>query len=125
LLADDKTALRDIVEFIVTPPYSGVYWGRDDVGRLARAIELPRGFGGRDQMLLNLIRTAVQYKTIPALIHNLQAELGEWDKAYTAVSAEHPHLAPFIATWQSHCQQTDQLLTDMAAQIETIAQTDE
>ena len=125
LLDDDKTSLRDIAEFIVTPPHSGVYVGRDDVGRLAREIELPRGFGGRDQMLLNLIRTAVQYKTIPALIDNLRAELGAWDGEYTAVSAEHPHIAPFIAPWQTHCQQTDQLLTDIAAQIETIAQEDD
>lgn len=125
LLDDDKTSLRDIVEFVVTPPYSGVYWGRDDVGRLAREIELPRGFGGRDQMLLNLIRTAVQYKTIPTLISNLQAELGEWDKEYTAVLQEHPHLVPFIGIWQSHCQQTNELLTEIAVQIETIAQADE
>jgi len=125
LMDDDKTSLRDIAEFIVTPPYSGVYLGRDDVGRLAREIELPRGFGGRDQMLLNLIRTAVQYKTIPTLIDNLRAELGEWSGEYTAVFAQYPHIAPFIAPWQTHCQQTDQLLTDIATQIETIAQEDE
>lgn len=124
LLDDDKTSLRDIAEFIVTPPHSGVYVGRDDVGRLAREVELPRGFGGRDQMLLNLIRTAVQYKTIPALIGNLRAELAVWNGEYTAVSAQHPHLAPFVAPWQTHCQQTDRLLTDIAAQIETIAQED-
>jgi len=76
-------------------------------------------------MLLNLIRTAVQYKTIPTLIDNLRAELGVWNAEYTAVSAQHPHIAPFITPWQAHCQQTDQLLTNIAAQIETIAQEEE
>ncbi|MFV8752689.1 molecular chaperone TorD family protein [Nannocystaceae bacterium ST9] len=66
-LADERTGLRQIAEFLLTPVASGVFLGREDITRLGRRHDLPRGFGARVIMLDNLLRSAVEHGRSPSL----------------------------------------------------------
>ncbi len=113
ILADEKTSLKDIARYLVTPAYSGLYFSRDDVSRLARRLELPRGFGDRQQMLVNLLRTAVQYDQLTAVITGLVALTDWWQGAYWRIGVDYPKMAGFTAVWQEKAAQSGQILAQM------------
>ncbi len=115
LLTRDKTGLKEIARYLVTPPHSGLYLSRDTIGELARACELPRGFGGRQQMLSNLLYTAVQYDSLPTVLTGLQAIFDTWHDSYATIKGEYPHLTPFLAPWQKQLAKTAVLLQQIQA----------
>lgn len=119
LLADEKTGLKEIAAFLMTPLHSGLFLSRDDVARLGRAHQLPRGFGGRAQLLTNLLRTAVQYDAFPTLVSALQALLAAEETAYEAMLHDHPPLAPFVTPWLARCRDTHRLLAQLQVQSNT------
>jgi putative dimethyl sulfoxide reductase chaperone len=75
ILESDKTELKDIAEFLLTPVYTGFYLSRDDITRIGRQFQLPRGFGKRHQMLTNLLNTAVDYSAVDDLMEALQEDI--------------------------------------------------
>lgn len=97
LLAQEKTGLKEIAGYLTTPPFSGLYLSRDAINAVGRAHKLPRGFGGRQQLLTNLLHTAVQYDSLEAVLGGFTAVVQEWQAAYANQAAQHPHLAPFVA----------------------------
>ncbi len=116
LLADSSTSLKDIVNCLTTPLHSGLFLSRHLIEQLGRAHRIPRGFGSRQQMLTNLLRTAAQYERLPALLQSLQDELLVWQQSYRALLAEQPLLAPFVQPWLARLRGTEELLNgiDMA-----------
>jgi putative dimethyl sulfoxide reductase chaperone len=112
-LQDAKTSLKDIARYLTTPPHSGLYLSRDAIGDLARAHNLPRGFGGRQQMLSNLLYTAVQYDSLNEVLAGLTAVMQQWQTFYTSQVGQHRHLTAFIAPWQARLQATIRLLNTM------------
>ena len=118
LLQNDKTNLKDISEFLTTPAYCGIYLGREDVARLARQLELPRGFGSRSQMLTNLMKTAVQYEQLPAMITTLQKLLAGWRQKYRELSGENPPVSYYAKLWEERAGETAVLLSQMEHQIQ-------
>jgi hypothetical protein len=117
LLADEKTGLRDIARFLVTPPFSGLYIGKREVSRLARALDLPRGFGDRQQMLVNLLRAAAQYDRLDALFTALTILLDKWQTAYRQLGTEFPGLAPTLSPWVARLAHTQALLAEMGTAV--------
>ena len=111
LLAQEKTGLRRIARYLTVPPYSGIYLSRDQISQIARQHNLPRGFGSREEMLENVLVTAVQYDTLPALLDTLHQTLADWDTAYR----QHAILAPFMAPWLHRIQRTQAMLAEMKA----------
>lgn len=113
LLKDDKTSLKDIALYVTTPVLSGWWFGRGEVGRIGRKTDLPRGFGGRINMLMNLFRAASQFDAAETLFTGL-AELGSsWIDAYDQLAADAPALAPTVRVWQARVQHTTDLLQSM------------
>jgi TorA maturation chaperone TorD len=110
LLTKEKTGLKDIVRYLITPPHSGLYLSRDAIGDLARACDLPRGFGGRQQLLSNLLYTAVQYDSLNEVLGGLTAVLYQWQIGYTKSEGQYPHLLPFLTPWQTRLRHTGELL---------------
>ena len=100
------------------PLYSGLFLSRDDVATLGRQQRLPRGFGGRVQMLVNVMRAAVQYDGLPTLLTALQAINRETTQAYAAYCDVAPALTPFIAPWKARTAITARILTQIAAHAE-------
>lgn len=114
LLADDKTSLRDIARFLLTPSYSGLWLSREDISCLARQRDLPRGFGEREQMLLNVLRAAAQYDALVLFLTDLHRYREGWQAAYQELTVHYPTLASFIAPWQARCDNAGTLLSQIA-----------
>ena len=102
--------LRAMVRYLTTPFLSGVYCGRHDIARLARTLNLPRGFGSRETMLLNLFRSGGQYETAVPLLAQLAQFVASWQTAYAKTAAAFPQAIPFLQPWQSRAGQTQTLL---------------
>ncbi len=117
LLDNEKTGLKEIAHYLMTPAYSGIFWGRDDVSRLARQLNLPRGFGDRQQLLTNLMRTAVQYEQFAALLRALETAVKMQQDTYQAQAEAMPLWQPFLLPWQEKVTQAGTLLTRMEQKI--------
>jgi TorA maturation chaperone TorD len=107
---EDQAGLREMVRYLTTPMLSGIYCGRHDIGRIAQTLGLPRGFGGRETMLLNLFRSSGQYETAVPLLQQLGDLIQRWQTAYAQAQTAFPQAAPFIQPWQSRAAQTAALL---------------
>lgn len=113
LLEVQGTGLKEIASYLTTPPYAGLFLTRDAIGRLGQALEIPRGFGDRQQTLVNLMRSAAQYDAFPALIEALQEVAGAWAAAYERRQEQMPELASFCWPWQARVEETARLLAQM------------
>jgi len=116
ILENEKTSLKDIAAYLMMPVYCGVFFTRDDISRLAKQLQLPRGFGDRTQMMSNLMKTAVQYNLFPTLLQNLINQLSTHQSNYIATIKQTPHLAPFIQPWHAKCQTTAEIAKEIAQQ---------
>ncbi len=81
ILADKKTGWKQITSYLLTPAYTGIYLSRDDIGTVSKQFKLPRGFGERQQMLVNLIQSSIVYDSFDDVIKMLQQIVVDWQKA--------------------------------------------
>ncbi|MCI0398124.1 MAG: molecular chaperone TorD family protein [Chloroflexi bacterium] len=109
LLDEPATGLKEIAAYLLSPPTSGLYLGRDDLGRLARHLDLPAGFGDRRPMLLALFHSAASHDRLAALLQALQTLATEWERAYKEME--------LAGAWQARAAQTHQFLADLQGQI--------
>ena len=109
LLERRQTGLKAIAGYLLTPAHSGVWLSRQDIAALARGRDTPRGFGGRLQMLTNLLRNAAEYDDLPGLV-------GALDLLLTA-RVGNPHALPeaHVAPWADRVAATRALLATVAA----------
>lgn len=121
LLQNEKTSLKDISQYLTTPVYCGIYLGREEVAQLARQLELPRGFGSRSQMLSNLMKTAVQYEQLPAVISKIQELLADGRQSYNDLVNGYPHMAVYTKQWEESAGETAVLLSQMEYQIQQLS----
>ena len=119
LLADERTGLKEIAEFLLTPIYSGIYLSRDDIGRLARQQGVPRGFGDRQLLLLNLLRSAAKYETLGQVIDGLEELAGRWEQAYAEMMPS-PGVGGPAAMWRTRAAATVALLEQIRSRIEAL-----
>ncbi|MEM7125019.1 MAG: molecular chaperone TorD family protein [Chloroflexota bacterium] len=110
LLDDETTSLRDIATFLMTPPYSGLFISRTTVTAWARALQLPRGFSTRTDMLVNLMQAGVQYDGFSPLITQIETTVQEAHDGYGAYLEEAPALRHAITPWKERTAETVQLL---------------
>lgn len=85
LVNHEKTSLRDIARYLLTPAYSGVFLSHDDIARLGTAYRLPRGFGSREQTLTNLLRTAADYDAVDDVFGAISTSVGAWAGFYSGL----------------------------------------
>ena len=117
-LAGQDSGLKDIARALTTPPYSGLFLNRETISALARKHEIPRGFGDREQMLTNLLRTAGQYDAAGAIFNDLAGICLEWSGSYQKHCDQLPILQPWIRPWQERVLQTAETLQGLTALIE-------
>lgn len=106
ILDNDKTGLKDIAEFLLTPVYTGLYFSRDDIARIGSQFRLPRGFGKRHQMLTNLLNTAVDYTAVDELMSALQDEVNTSRNFYSQRVPD----KRFSEAWIKRLDETTQFL---------------
>jgi hypothetical protein len=119
LLEDEKTGLKEIVAFLLTPAFSGIYLGRDDIGRLARGHSIPRGFGERRQMLASLMRSAANYGDLGQVLSSLQALVTAWENTYQEMATSSKPIVA-AAIWQKRASATAGMITHMRSRLEDI-----
>ncbi len=112
-LADPETRLEQVAAWLLAPPHSGLYLGRADLARLARAANLPAGFGERRTMFLGLLRAAGHYDALPALLDALNRTVTEVEVYYAALLEEHPTLAAWVTPWTRRLAGTHHLLAGL------------
>jgi hypothetical protein len=117
VLEDDRTGLRDIARYLITPIQSGFYLGRGDINRLGRAVSLPHGFGSREQMLRTLFEAAGQYELAPRLFDTLDTLVGNWQRRYREIGDEFGETADFVRPWEQRLAGTAVLLAQMKDQL--------
>ena len=113
ILKDKQTSLKQIVRFLITPPQSGLYFGRSAISTIARKRQMPRGFGSRQQMFSNLFHAAAQYGQTPDLLHDLAVYAETWGDRYQEQIVEWPGLSPWIRPWLRRVNRTASALCDM------------
>jgi len=78
LLDDPKTGLKTVARYLLVPARCGVWFGLDDIQRIAARAELACGFGRRVQMMESLWFSAVDHGRVPQLVESLGVELDRW-----------------------------------------------
>lgn len=73
-----STDLGAIARWLSTPAASGLFLGRHVLERLGRSTEVPKGFGGRQLMLGNLLRSAAHLDAFGAVLDGLDAEVAAY-----------------------------------------------
>ncbi|MCB8942676.1 MAG: molecular chaperone TorD family protein [Ardenticatenaceae bacterium] len=113
ILANKKNGWKEIAGFLLTPAATGIYLGRDAIGDLARQLKLPRGFGERQQMLVNLLQSAIVYDGFGEVV----TALGEITAVYQAHYHECQHQfaqdVALASQWQARAAQTAELLNKL------------
>jgi TorA maturation chaperone TorD len=112
LLEDEKTSLADIVAFLLTPAYSGIYLSRDDIGRLASRRSLPSGFGERRHMLTDLFRSAANYAQLEQFLASLEELATSWADSYRQMDLSTEPF-PEASVWGRRAIQTTTMLSEI------------
>lgn len=108
LLSDESTGLRDIGEHLASAAHAGVLLTRDDVRRLGRRLEVPRGFGDRSQLLVNLLRSAARFDAFGGLLAAMDAELEAQQQALH--DPRYDGIRPLVRPWVQRLVATRALL---------------
>lgn len=117
LLDDPATRLRDVTRYLLTPPYSGFFLSREVIGQIGRQLNLPVGFGGREDLLATLLHTGGQYELAPECLNALHKIACLWEADYGATVAELSAFAPFVVPWRARAAETIDVLTRLTAHI--------
>ncbi len=116
-LADhDGTGLKEIVAYLLTPAFSGIYLSRDDIGRLAKDQSVPRGFGERRQMMMSLIRSVAAYGDTGQVFSSLQQLAENWEEDYREMGASSEPM-PAAAAWMKRAAETAGLIALMLSRL--------
>ena len=107
-LADPQTGLADLADHLTTPCTAGIFLGRHELGVIGRRHRLPKGFGGRALQARNLLRAAVRFEVLPAVLEDLVTLLGEDLPLPSSLAA---HARP----WRARAQATIALLAEVRA----------
>lgn len=110
LMSSEKTSLRDIASYLLTPAYTGFFLSFDDIRRIGAQFRLPHGFGKRQQILTNLLRTAADYGLFEEVIAALADRAQDWLDFYAGLD-----LLPgtIRAAWVDRLAQSMEILGEM------------
>ena len=118
ILESDKTGLKDIAGYLAVATHCGVFLSRQQIGELAREVDLPRGFGSRSQMLLTLLESASRYERVSALLARLDILLEGAEAYYQGGGGHKANLGCYGRPWRLKAAGTRELLRRMSALIE-------
>jgi len=119
LFDQEGTGLKEIVAYLLTSVYSGIYFSRDDIGRLAKDQSVPRGFGDRRQMMLSLIRSVAAYGDTDQVLSSIQHLANKWEEAYREMAASSEPM-PAAAAWMKRASETANLIELMRSRLKDI-----
>lgn len=113
-MSDPETGLRQIREWLLIPARSGIYITPQTLQQIGQALDLPSGFGGRDQILDSLLRAAGEYDKVGELLAVLADYFDSYADEYERIKFHFPAMTPYITPWQDAAQKTLHSLDKMA-----------
>lgn len=118
ILADDRTGVRQIADYLATPALSGIVLVRSRIVDAGRTLGLPRGFGDRRLMIGNLLRSAAEYDAVTELAALLAREVEVWKDLYGSLGARRPAEFAYVCkAWVVRLELTATILERMAAAV--------
>jgi len=109
----DDVGIRAISRRLLAPAVCGIFLGRNDLVRLARAADLPTTFGERSQMLTDLFHAAGRFDNLHSLLNALDQLAAQAEAHHVALEEAYPVAAPFVASWLQKLDATRTLLVTM------------
>jgi hypothetical protein len=103
---DCTSSLNEVVRLLLAPPFGGLFLSRDAIAQTGRRLDLPVGFGGREELLSTLLRSAGQYDAAPAALnalHNTQSFSGRqniWRSRGNGLCWRHTPRPGGYASWK-------------------------
>ncbi len=94
----NKSGLADIANWLATPAAVGTLISDPDLVAIGRALDLPRGFGSRPQRIETLLRSAVDYGSVPKAVEGICGVLQRRRDALVELGKTHVHEG-LIAPW--------------------------
>lgn len=105
-----STTLQMIATWLCHPASSGLMITAHDITAMGRTLDLPRGFGRREMVFGNLMRSAAHLGMFPTLIEHLRDLAQTWQNALRVGRHRHPSLAPLVAPWMIRIANTERIL---------------
>ena len=110
LLANEKTSLRDIASYLLTPAYTGFFLSNNDIKRIGSILRIPHGFGKRQQILTNLLRTASDYELFSEILSAFREQASDWQEQLFRMSTLPTHIQTI---WVNRLQNTIKVLNEI------------
>lgn len=111
LLDDPATDLRRVGAWLATPRQAGLWFSRADIADIARRHGAPCGFGQREQLLENLLKSAANYGELPGVAEALEERCRELAAALEDSGVDGELLRP----WRDASKHTANMLRRLAA----------
>jgi TorA maturation chaperone TorD len=106
---DDDAGIREVANYLCTHSLTGVYVGREVVGRVSKKLGTPRGFGSAGLMLGNLLRSAAHFEVLPGLVQALTDEAESYRAMWQSRASTSPALARWSGLWEGRVDRTIQV----------------
>jgi hypothetical protein len=112
-ISDPETGMRQIREWLLVPSRCGVYLTPKMLRQMGSILELPSGFGRREEMLDNLLRSAGEYDKLDEILALLVDHFADCGDLYEQLMIGFPGLSPYIKPWLEATDQSIESLTKM------------
>ena len=118
LLDSPRTGLAEIVDFLLTPAWSGIYLNRRDLVGLAQELQVPRGFGSRPQMWRRLLENAASHARFRDVLSWLRYRTALWEARYQAWGEDGGEPAMRVTeVWRERIRATARLLDRLKLEV--------
>jgi hypothetical protein len=111
--SDPKAGIREVAAHLASHARSGFFVGRGLVMRLGRGTGTPRGFGGTELMLGNLLRTAGHLGHVEAVVTGFEQEAEGYAEMWLDLATQYPEWATWSEHWLGRIAQTRAMLEDI------------
>jgi len=115
----DGIGLEELIGRLAIPSRLGVLLTRDEIGGLARRLELPAGILDRPLMLKNLFRAAGQFQRVGELLEGLMELIRHADERYREWARAYPAWTLQARYWTDRTGTALELLTRMRSELES------
>lgn len=118
ILDDPDTGFREIAALLVTPARIGLLIGHDDLIRIGRLVDVPRGFGDRRTRMHNLLTAAVRFEALDRVVGAFRDMV---DETADALRGErYAQVAIALTPWLGRLDQTRTLLTRLGDAVRSL-----
>ncbi|GAB4456125.1 MAG: molecular chaperone TorD family protein [Anaerolineae bacterium] len=111
---EEAVRLRDIVKRLLPPCDTGLYLTREDIARMAQALNMPASMGDRYKMLETLFRQAGEFDLLPRIFHQFNAILDTAHLNFEQQAESYPRWQRYAIAWQRRLDDTKSLLRELA-----------